>query len=160
MIELAPNIKYYLDIKGTVMLDITDDITPAQSTEINGVMLYPKSEYHCTLFVLRKSGITPEYEQEIINGIRTYLETHLIRFISLKPEHYVCSEGDEQTLIAPVELEGFDELYQVVKRNIPDLPRQFLHVTLLKNEASRYGIGIASQAELEARCTLLKASST
>lgn len=150
--ELGSSVWYDNEGSGYVMLDITDSIPLQHERVIDGQLLTPKSEYHCTLVPVRKIVENSDQENQLIGVIQAALARKSVIFSGLSDARYVCEKEDEMTVIAPAQLDGLEELNQVVRRISPDFTGVFAHVTLLKNENSAFGISVVSLEALAARC--------
>lgn len=153
--DLSKKIWYDPDENGYIGLDVTADIPPQTKQSIDGVELLPKNEYHCSLIAVRQYTDDREQEQYIANAVRDFLANHELRFVSLSRERYVCRKEDRMTTITPVIIEGIDEFRDFVRTIIPGYQTPFSHVTLLKSEATPFGIGINSMDELRQYCKKL-----
>lgn len=152
---LSKTIWYDPEENGYIGLDITADIPPQTEQSIDGTRLLPKNEYHCSLVAVRRYVDDTEHEQYIANAVRDFLVTHELRFVGLGSERYVCRKEDRMTIIAPVIIESIDEFRNFVQTVIPGYRVPFSHVTLLKSEATEFGIGINSLDELGRYCEKL-----
>lgn len=152
--------KIWRDAEGTnyIMLDVTDEIGSQQARTVEGVELLPKDEYHVTLVPAGKLSGDESVVELVIDEVRTFLAHNPdeVVFEELSGERYVCTKGDEMTLIAPAIVLGLDGLRGVVRRHVPDYAPTFPHVTLLKSANSRYGIGVNSVDDLQAYCRKLE----
>lgn len=142
---------------GYIMLDVTDQIEPPSSTVIDGVELLAKSEFHVSLVPVHKLTEDRALQRDILEDVQTYLE-HTARvpeFVGLGDERYLCRDGEEVTVVASADIVGLEGLQRVVRDLLPDYRPAFPHVTLLKNAASKYGIGINSVDDLARFCQKL-----
>jgi hypothetical protein len=148
-IELAPNY-WYSHETGMVMLDVNDAVGEVGPQSINGETLFPKQEYHCTLVSIRREQDAPHQEQEFVNDLASYLD------LTGTPgeERYLCAKDEERTVVAPIQLVGAQALQGFIRGYFSHYA-PFFHVTLLKNEATKYGIRISSEQDLADRCTIL-----
>lgn len=148
--------KVWRDAEGTnyIMLDVTDEIGDQQARTIDGVELLPKDEYHVTLVPASKFSEDESVVESVVDEVRAFLARNPdeIVFKELLDERYVCTKGDELTLIAPAVVLGLDALRAVVRRHVPDYAPAFPHVTLLKSANSKYGIGVNSMDDLHEYC--------
>ncbi len=137
-----------------VMLDISEAIPPQSPVSIDGELLLPKEEYHVSLVAAARITETLAQADEVIAGVTEYLQANpqSVAFAGLGEERYVCRDGEQMTLIAPVVVLGLEGLRRVVERHVPDYQPISPHVTLLKNAASLYGIGINSEADFRKLC--------
>ncbi|HMI09404.1 MAG TPA: hypothetical protein VK497_03345 [Candidatus Saccharimonadales bacterium] len=149
---LGQGVWYDGDAKGYIALDITENMTPLPLQVFEGVELLPKNEYHCSLVATRDYIADEAREQEIADAVRDFLQTHKLHFVSLGEERYICRKEGQMTMIGSVEIDGVDELREFVQALIPDYKPPLCHVTLLKSEATEYGIGINSAEDLERYC--------
>lgn len=149
----------WYDTEGTyyVLLDVTQQIDEQQPRVVDGVVLMPKDELHVSIVPTSRLTDDESVRGALIADIRDYLAENpsAVQFENLGPERYFCQKADEATLIAPAVVSGTDGLVQVVRRHFPDFEATFLHVTLLKNAESEYGIGINNPTELKQYCTKL-----
>jgi hypothetical protein len=150
--ELGSAVWYDDEGSGYVMLDVTDSIPLQSERSIDGQLLMPKDEYHCTLVPVRKIIENSVQEKQLVEVIRASLAKQSVRFSGLGDERYVCKKEDEMTVIAPVSIDGIDTLNRAVQQIAPAFTGVFAHVTLLKNESSAFGIGVTSLESLAARC--------
>lgn len=153
--NLSKKIWYDPDENGYIGLDMTAGLSPQTEQSIDDIKLLPKNEYHCSLIAVRRYTDDREQEQNIANAVREFLTTHKLRFVGLGSERYVCRKEDRMTIIAPVIIEGIDEFRNFVRTIIPGYQAPFSHVTLLKSEATEFGIGINSLGELRQYCERL-----
>lgn len=152
--SVGENMWYDPEVKNFLMLDVTDEI-PVQHTQvIDGVELVPKEDFHVTLVAAGKIAASAAQADELIAKIARYVRehSHKVAFIGLDDVRYVCRDGDEMTLIAPARVSGVEKLLEIVREMIPDARPPFLHVTLAKNTASPYGIGVHSVEDLRKYC--------
>jgi hypothetical protein len=156
--DLGKNVWYDPDANGYIGFDITSSIPTQTQQTVEGISLLPKDEYHCSLIAVRLYVENREKEQEIADSLRNYLEKHDLHFTGLGTDRYVCRKEDRMTIIAPVKIDGVDELRDFVTTLIPDYQPPFTHVTLLKSEATEFGIGINSMDELDQYCQKLELS--
>lgn len=156
---LGQGVWHDLDGTGYIGLDLTVIPTPEKQV-IEGTELYPKDEYHCSLVNVRHyiGDDEPSEEQRIGKAVEEYLRHSNLRFTGLGEERYLCRREDRTTLVAPVQIDGFDEFASLIETLIPGYRPPFLHVTLLKSEATRYGISINSEGDLLEYCERLTPS--
>ena len=156
MKDLGKGVWHDLDGTGYIGLDLTIIPTP-QKQVIEGTELYPKDEYHCSLVDVRHyiGDDEPSEEQRIGKAVKEYLRESNLRFAGLGAERYLCRKEDRTTLVAPIQIDGFEEFAAFIETFIPGYRRPFLHVTLLKSEATQYGISINCQDDLLAYCERL-----
>lgn len=151
---LSPNVWY--DSAGTyyVVLDVAQQIGVVKSRMINGVELFPKAEYHVSLVATKHLTDDIATREALIADIREFLLQNptAVQLESIGTERYFCQKGSDSTLIAPVSVAGMDRLAAVVRERLPDFEVPYLHVTMLKNAESEYGIGIKSRDKLEEYC--------
>ena len=143
------------DKTGYIGLDVTADIPPQEMRTVEGAVLLPKDEYHCSLVACRDHTDDREEERSIANAVKDYLRTHDLRFVGLGDERYLCRKDDRLTIVAPVRVDGIDEFCAFVQTLIPEYRPPFLHVTLLKSEATEFGIAVNSLDELGRYCEKL-----
>ncbi len=153
--DLGQNVWYEPDVNGYISLDVTDYIPPQEQQTIDDVLLLPKNEYHCSLVAVRRYAKDLMEEQQIADAVRDYLSTHSIHFVGLGGERYLCRKDDRTTIIGPVEVAGLNDLWTFVATIIPQYQLPFSHVTLLKSEATEFGIGINTMPELDQLCKKL-----
>lgn len=151
--ELVPNY-WYSNETGMVMLDVNDAVGEVLPVDVNGETLFPKEEYHCTLVSIRREQSSPDQERGFVDDLTSYLETTDIPDVYIGDERYYCAKDEERTIIAPVHLLGTQALKGFIRGYFPQYA-PFFHVTLLKNEATQYGIRISSAQDLADRCTKL-----
>lgn len=153
-VDISPNVWYDPGVKNYFMLDVTAAIETPTEIDIDGVVLFPKDEYHCSLVPAGKIA-----EGQRLQGLNYFLVTYLranpdlLRFDGLGDERYICKKNDEVTLVAPARVVGIEALRAAVRQMIPEYEPAFPHVTLLKSENSPYGIGINSEKDLAEYCT-------
>jgi|GEM_PF-4768911 len=159
MIEiLAPGIRYDSDTKGYIMLDVGRVIPELRSTEKNGVKLLPKAEFHCSIVAARDlSDGNPELEALIVETTKASLHRVPIKVTGLSGAYYICKEtkdGDatQTTVIGGLETSSLDDLHKSLQKIVPTYQPFIPHVTLLKSQNSKYGIGVNSQTDLEKLC--------
>lgn len=74
--ELGGGVWYDGELKGYAMLDVTAEIPPLMSTEVDGVLVYPKDEFHMSVANLRALAYeNPAMEQAMVCFLKEYL-TH------------------------------------------------------------------------------------
>lgn len=155
-LDMGNNIFYHPDEKGYIMFDLTRYIPLQTSRIVNGVNLLPKNEYHCSLVAIERYFEDKEEALRVVDSIKTYLQTHELQFIELGQERYICTRDERTTLVAPVSISGIEKFQAFVGSLIPGFDPPFSHITLLKSEATEFGIGINSIDELRRYCTLLE----
>ena len=156
--DLGKSVWYDPDANGYIGFDITSSIPTQTQQTVEGTLLLPKDEYHCSLVAVRLYAESREKEQEIADAVRSYLQTHRLAFRGLGSDRYLCRKDDRMTIIASIQIDGIDQLRDFVATLIPDYQPPFTHVTLLKSEATEFGIGINSMAELNQYCQKLEPS--
>ena len=139
---------------GYIGLDLTADIPPQAPRTVEGIALFPKQEYHCSLVAVRKY-VDPAEEQSVADAVKDYLREHDLHFAGLGDERYLCRKEDRVTLVAPVRIDGIDEFFAFIKALVPEYVPPFLHVTLLKSETTEHGISINSMQDLHRYCQKL-----
>ena len=148
--------KIWRDAEGTnyIMFDVTEEVGEQQARVVDGVELLPKEEYHVSLVPAGRLSNDVTVVETVINDVRAFVRDNpnMVVFGSLDDERYVCTKGDEKTLIAPANVLGLEGLCAVVRRYVPDYAPVFSHVTLLKSANSRYGIGVNSADDLRMYC--------
>lgn len=149
---LGHGVWYDAEGTGYVGLDLTADIPPPQPRTVAGVVLAPKSEYHCSLVALRRYIGDRARELSVAEAIKGFLGEHVLRFLGLGDERYLCRKDDRTTVVAPVRIGGLDDFVGFVRTVIPDYQEPFPHVTLLTDEGSRFGIAIHSADDLARFC--------
>jgi hypothetical protein len=150
--NLGKNIWYDPDENGYIGLDVTVSIPPQEVRNIEGTTLLPKDEYHCSLVAIRRYTDDRKKEQTIADEVKGYLQTHDLQYVGLGEDRYLCHKDDRMTIVGPVEIDGIDLLRAFIKTLIPDYQPPFSHVTLLKSEATEFGIGINSMDDLAQYC--------
>lgn len=155
-IDLGNNISYNPDEKGYIMFDLTEYIPQQSSSIVEGTELFAKNEYHSSLVAIERYIEDKDEALRVVLEIKKYLETHTLHFVELGQERYVCRRDERMTVVAPVIIEGIENFRKFVITLIPNYDPPFSHVTLLKSEATEFGIGINSMSELAQYCTLLK----
>lgn len=139
---------------GYIGLDLTGDIPPQAPRTIEGIELFPKQEYHCSLIAVRKY-VDPAEEQTVADAVKDYLREHDLRFAGLGDERYLCRKEDRVTIVAPVRIDGIDEFFAFIKALVLKYVPPFLHVTLLKSETTEHGISVNSMEDLHRYCQKL-----
>jgi hypothetical protein len=153
--ELGSGVWYDDEGSGYAMLDVSDFIPLQHERVIDGQLLLPKDEYHCTIVPVRKIVDNRDQEERLVELLRASLAKQAVAFSTLSEERYVCRKDDEMTIIAPVTINGIEVISRTVQQIIPDFNGVFSHVTLLKNENSPFGISVLSFENLAARCERL-----
>jgi len=153
--DLGEQVWYDPDENGYIGLDLTKSIPRQSSQVVDGVELFPKDEFHCSLVATRLYTSDTNQEQSIAEFVKEYLETHQLVFVGLGDERYVCKKEYRTTIIAPVIIEGIEGLKDFVRTIIPAYQPPFSHVTLLKSKVTKYGIGINSINDLSLYCKKL-----
>lgn len=154
-VNITEKIWYDPEVKNYVMLDVTDDIPrPLPFTTHQGVLLEPKTEYHCTLVAAGKLSDDPTAVQEVIEDIAQYIKARPndIAYEGLGDDYYICQKAEETTLIVSAIATGLIGLREVVRGKFPEYEDTSPHITLLKSENSAYGIGINSLSDLDNYC--------
>lgn len=153
-ISVGENMWHDTEVKHFLMLDVTDEIPVQHAQVVDGAELVPKEEFHVTLVAAGKIAPSAAQADELIASITRYVQenSHHVTFEGLDGVRYICRDGDEMTLIAPARVSGVEELLEIVREMIPDARPPFLHVTLAKNAASPYGIGVYSMEDLGRYC--------
>lgn len=149
---LSKNVWYDPDSNGYIGLDVTNSI-PVQTTwTVEDTVLLPKNEYHCSLVAIRHYIDDVEQERSFVYAVHDFLYTHSLRCVSLSDKRYLCRKGDRMTIVAIVEIEGIDEFRTFIKTLIPKYEPPFPHVTLLKSNATKFGIALNSTEEFIQYC--------
>lgn len=160
MIELGPGLTYTQDIKGAILLDVTDIIPdiPAQIT-VDDTLLERKREFHWTVLVPRY--IVPEdlaREEAIAARVGEFAAHHVLRATGLLPEYYLCHKpnaaGETQcTVVQKLAVEGVNDLWEyLIATEGLQLEAPFPHVTLYKSANSPYGIGVNNAHDRATYC--------
>jgi len=149
---LSDNIWHDPEGTGYVMLDATNDVPPQIPTTINGEVLYPKAEYHCSLVDTRAHIEDRALEEQFIEDIKRFLARHAISVTSISDERLLCREKEKTTIVAPVILDGLDDFIGFVQERIPGFQTPWTHVTLLKTAETKYGIALPTQEEVAEYC--------
>ena len=153
--DLGQNVWYDPDTNGYIGLDVTDYIQTQEQQIIEGILLLPKNEHHCSLVAVHRYVKDQVKEQMIADAVRDYLSAHSLRVVSLGNDRYLCRKDGRTTVIAPIEVAGSEALRAFVATLIPKYQPLFSHVTLLKSEATEFGIGINTMSELDQLCKKL-----
>jgi hypothetical protein len=153
--DLSKKVWYDPDANGYIGLDVSDDIPAQTKLTIESTELLPKSEYHSSLVAIRRYVDDREEEQSIADAVKGYLQSHDLRYVGLGDERYLCRKDNKMTVVAPVKIDGIDELRKFIKTRIPDYQPPFSHVTILKSEATEFGVPINSMGELVQYCEKL-----
>lgn len=143
---------------GYIGLDLTADIPAQEKRTYNGIALYPKDEYHCSLVAVRKY-VEPAEEPSIADAVKDYLREHDLHFAGLGEERYLCRKDDRMTMVAPVRIAGIEAFIAFIQKLIPGYVPPFPHVTLLKSETAEHGISINSVEDLRGYCEELTETS-
>lgn len=143
---------------GYIGLDLTADIPPQDMRTVDGIALYPKNEYHCSLVAVRKH-VDPAEGQSIADAIKDYLREHRLHFAGLGTKRYLCRKDDRLTIVAPVHIDGIDDFFAFTRGLIHEYVPPFPHVTLLKSHTAKHGISINSLEDLHQYCEQLAETS-
>jgi len=122
---------------------------------INGNELYKKSEFHISIMAVVE--LAPLLDPEDIERASELLKQDFLDFVAtndmtqftLTGEYRLVTRDDRMTLVAMVDLQGIEELFEYLRRKYYiDFPTQPTHITLYTLQPGA-GIGILSREELE-----------
>lgn len=158
--QLGKGVWYDPSVKGYVMLDITAHAPKPEPLVVDGVALFPKSEYHISLANVRAiAGGDMSKESQIVSAMKGCLsdEAVSLTWVGFGGNVYVCKKPNadnetQVTVIADVQLAGIEALQALMCERVGVNISTTLHVTLLKSANSPYGIGVNSAADLAAYC--------
>lgn len=160
--DLGKNVWYDPSIKGYAMVDITPHIPTLEPLVVDGVELFPKTEYHVSLANVRAiAGGDMDLESRVVSDIAACLVDGAVSLTwgGFTGDVYVCkkpnADSDMQvTVVAGVWLLGLDVLQAMMRQRARVEISTAPHVTLLKSANSPYGIGVNNADDLAAYCTL------
>lgn len=159
--ELGRGVWYDSAVKGYAMLDVTEHISDVSPTQVDGVQLMPKHEYHVSIANVR--GLADgnrAVEAAMVRLLEGYLgdERQVFGWLGLTNRYYVCHKPNEQgeqqtTVIGEAEILGLEGLERAMRHQFGEHIRLSQpHVTLLKSANSPYGIGVNNAEELALYC--------
>lgn len=153
--DLGRDVWYDADGTGYIAMNLTGAVPDPQPLTIDGVVMKPKGEYHCSIAAVPRYESDPAARGRIAAAVKEYLREHDLRYVGLGDERYLCRKDDRMTVVAPVEIDGFDELIAFLGPLLDGYQAPFPHVTLLKNAGAEYGVAVHCRDDLERYCELL-----
>ncbi len=139
----------YISLRGFDLHNVPEKIS------VDGYDLLKKGEFHITIMALKNLApmLNPDNMEEASEQLKQdfleFVENHNLANFHLTGEYRLVKRGELMTVIAMVQLENIDELFDYLRSKYGvNFPTQPTHITMYTLQPE-IGISILSQAELD-----------
>ncbi len=147
----------YTFSKGYIMLPVEIGNIPDKII-VEGEELQRKSTFHVSLLCVKnilEGHPASDLEAKIIELFCNFVAGNDLAFIKYTGEFRLAKFEDRKTMIARCEVSNLDKLFKYLSDNLGfEIPTQPTHVTLYTLQPD-IGIGLNSEAELEAKSIIV-----